>query len=284
VLLHVEHAALGLDVEAARIEAYALADERDLGMARLAPGEIDEARGTRGGAADRVNERKICLEEVIADDRAHLGAVALRQRACRRFEFGRPEVVRRRVDEIARKRDAVDDAGEILAVDVAGQLELHLFPVLLAVAGEAVCAEREGGRRECQVGGAWGEPSGARRQRRRERTRPKQVLARIVLALEREDDAGKRPVGRRNEEVAACLGFEAGGIGEGTRPRIKPLAQVAPRRRVNEGYRNRGGGVAAGKKDRMHRRAVLERALLARSVAAVKARGAGVTGGLVNTR
>src|SRR5262249_35417177 len=97
-----------------------------------------EARGTRGGAADRVYERKIRLEEVIADDRAHLGAVALRQRARRRFELGRPQIVRRRVDEIARKRDAVDDAGEIFAVDVAGQLELHLFPVLLAGAGEAV--------------------------------------------------------------------------------------------------------------------------------------------------
>src|SRR5262245_23256267 len=107
-------------------------------MARLAPGKIDQARGTRGGATDRVNERKIRLEEVIPDDRPHLGAVALRQRARRRFELGRPEVVRRRVDEITRKRDAVDDAGEILAVDVAGQLELHVLPVLLSVAGEAV--------------------------------------------------------------------------------------------------------------------------------------------------
>src|SRR5262249_56924513 len=83
---------------------------------------------------------------------------------------------------------------------------------------------------------------------------------------------GRRRVGRGKEGVGACLGFEAGGIRKGTRPGIEPLAQVAPRRRVNEGYRDRRGGVAAGKKDRMHRRAVLERALLARSVAAVKAR------------
>src|SRR5215831_2429678 len=70
------------------------------------------------------------------------------ERARRRFEVGRPEVVGRGVDEVAREGDAVDDAGEIFAVDVAGQLELHLFCVLLAVAGEAVCAEREGERRE----------------------------------------------------------------------------------------------------------------------------------------
>src|SRR5262252_9799554 len=125
-------------IAAARIEAHALANERDLGMARLTPGEIDEARGARGGAADRVNERKILLEQVLADDRAHLGAVARRERARGRFELSRPEIVRRRVDEIAREGDAVDDAGEIFAVDVAGQLELHLFAVLLAVAGEAV--------------------------------------------------------------------------------------------------------------------------------------------------
>src|SRR5262249_56057875 len=100
VLLHVEHAALGLDIEAARIEAHALADERDLGMARLAPGEIDEARSARGGAADRVNEGKILLEQVLADDRAHLAAVARSERARRRFELGWPAIVRRRLAEI----------------------------------------------------------------------------------------------------------------------------------------------------------------------------------------
>ena len=57
VLLHVEHAALGLDVEAAGIEAHALANERDLGMFRIAPGEVDQARRPRGGASDGMNER-----------------------------------------------------------------------------------------------------------------------------------------------------------------------------------------------------------------------------------
>src|SRR5262249_28861107 len=147
--------------------------------------------------------------------------------------------------------------------------------VLLAVAGEAVCAEREGERRESRIVRGIGEAIGARRQQGRQRTRPKQILARIVLALEREQHAGKRPVGRRKEEVTAGLGFEAGGIREGTRAPIEALAQAAPRGRVNEGYRDRRGGVAAGKKDRMHRKAVPECALLARSAAAVKARRAG---------
>ena len=41
------------------------------------------------------------------------------------------------------------------------------------------------------------------------------------------------------------------------RARIKPLAQGGPSGGVNEGYRNRRGGMAAGKKDRMHRKVVL---------------------------
>src|SRR5262249_44952741 len=184
-----------------------------------------------------------------------------------------PQVVRGGVDEIARKGAAVEDAGEIFAVDIAGQLELHLFSVLLAVAGEAVRAEREGERREPRIVRGIGEAIGARRQQGRQRTRPKQILARIVLAFEREQHAGKRPVGRRQEEVTAGFGFEARGIREGTRAPIEALAQAAPRGRVNEGYRDRRGGVAAGKKDRMHRRAVPECALLARSAAAVKASG-----------
>ena len=102
-----------------------------------------------------------------------------------------------------------------------------------------------------------GEAIGARRQQRRERTRPEQILARVVPGLEREQHAGKAPVGRRQQKVAAGLGFEARRVGEGTRARIEPPAQVAPSGRVNEGYRNRRGGMAAGKKDRMHRKAVL---------------------------
>jgi len=252
-------------------------------MARLAPGEIDEARGARGGAADRVNEGKILLEQVLADDRAHLGAVARRERARRRFELGRPQVVRRRVDEIARQRDAVDDAGEIFAVDVAGELELHLFRVLLAIAGEAVGAEREGERGEPRVVRGVGEAIGARRQRRRERTRPKQILAGVVFALEREDDAGKRPIGPRQQKVAAGLGFEARGIGEGPRARIEPLAQGGPGGGVNEGYRNRRGGMAAGKKDWMHRRAVLNGPASTQRGGGEGERG-GSTGSAVNSR
>ena len=118
-------------------------------------------------------------------------------------------------------------------------------------------AEREGERGEPRVVRGVGEAIGARRQRRGERTRPKQILAGVVLGLEREQHVGKRPVGPRQQQVAAGLGFEASGIGEGPRARIEPLAQGGPSGGVNEGYRNRRGGLAAGKKARMHRKLVL---------------------------
>jgi hypothetical protein len=101
-----------------------------------------------------------------------------------------------------------------------------------------------------------GEAIGARRQRPRQRTRPKQILVGLLGALEREEHAGKAAVSSGEEKLAARLRLEAGGVRERTRARIKALAQVAPGRRVNEGYRNRGDRVAAGKKHRMHRRAV----------------------------
>ena len=47
VLLHVEHAGRRLEIEAAGVEAHALAHQRDLGIALLAPDEIDQARRPR---------------------------------------------------------------------------------------------------------------------------------------------------------------------------------------------------------------------------------------------
>ena len=59
VLLHQQHAARRLDVEAAGIETDALADQRDFRMCRVAPAHIDQPRRTGGGAADGMNKRKI---------------------------------------------------------------------------------------------------------------------------------------------------------------------------------------------------------------------------------
>ena len=79
-------------------------------------------RGARavGRAADRVDEREVLLQQVVADDHADFAPWRLAERAGGGFELGRAHVVGRRVDQVARKRDALGDAGEIAAVDARG--------------------------------------------------------------------------------------------------------------------------------------------------------------------
>ncbi len=91
---------------------------------------------------------KLLLEQIVADDGVHLAPWRGRERARGVFELGRAHVVGRRVDEVAGKADALRDAGQVVAIDVARQLEPDVLGVLLAVAREAVGAEREGERRE----------------------------------------------------------------------------------------------------------------------------------------
>ncbi len=132
-------------------------------MAGIAPDDVDEPWRPGGRPADRMDERKALLDEIVADDGAHLGAVATGQRARGLFQLGRAHVVRRRVDEVAREADAVDDAGQVFTVDIAGQLDLEVFVLLLAVAGETVAAERKGQGRQLRIVGRVCESVGTRR-------------------------------------------------------------------------------------------------------------------------
>ena len=97
-----------------------------LGSLALAPAQLDQPRRALrvGGAADGVDQRKVLLEQVVADDRAEFRAVLLGERARGRFELGRAHVVGRRVDQVARQRHAFGDAGQIVAVDAIGQHQL----------------------------------------------------------------------------------------------------------------------------------------------------------------
>ena len=119
VLLHQQHAGGRLDVEAARIEADALADERQRRRVRVAPGKVDEAWRAlrRGGGADGVDEREAVGEKALADDLGEDGAVAEREVAGGIGEFGGTEIVGGGVDQIARQDDAVGDAGDLGRID-----------------------------------------------------------------------------------------------------------------------------------------------------------------------
>ena len=121
-----QHGALGLEIEPAGVEADALADQRHLGMRRVAPAQVDQPRRARAAARPTAwMSGKFCFEQSSPTMRADFRAVALGERAGGGFELGRPHVVGRRVDEIAGQRDALGDAGQIVAVDAVGQLQPH---------------------------------------------------------------------------------------------------------------------------------------------------------------
>ena len=92
------------------------------------------------------------------------GAVAGGERTGGVLEFRRPHVVRRRIDQIAREENAVDDPGQVVAVDIAGQFQPDVLLVLLAVAGEAIGAERKGERRQPRIVRSVGEAVGPGRE------------------------------------------------------------------------------------------------------------------------
>ena len=253
VLLHVEHAGFGLDVEPAGVETHALADQRDLGMSRIAPADVDEPRRALGGAADRVDERKVFGEEVLAHDRAHAGAVAARQRAGGMFEIGRAHVIGRRVDEVARERDALDDAGEVVAIDAHRQFELDGFVFGFPIAREAVAAERKRQRSEARVVRRIGEAVDARRQKARERARAETVEVGIIRGFEREQDDRERALRPWQQQVPAGTRLKAGGIGKGTGVGVETRAQVRPCRSGDERHGYGSGSLPAQEEDRMNR-------------------------------
>ena len=97
-----------------------LPTRRDLGMRRIAPFDIDQARRHGSGTTDGVNGGETFLEQVVADDHAMSRAVAARD-----FDGGlrqclRRHVVRRRVDQIARERSRRAQSLDFRGVDASG--------------------------------------------------------------------------------------------------------------------------------------------------------------------
>ena len=151
VLFHHQHAARRLDVESAGIEAHALADQRHLGMRRIAPGQVDQPWRIDRRTADRMDQRQLLFQQIVADDRRDRRAVLRRQRTSRRLKMRRPHVVGRRVDQVARERDGLDNARQIFAVDVGGKCQLHVLRLRICDSAKTIGAEREGERREPRV-------------------------------------------------------------------------------------------------------------------------------------
>ena len=102
------------------------------------------SRGSLGsGAADGVNERKILVQKLVADDRGDARIVPRRDLTRGLFELRRAHIVGRRIDEIARQGHGLDHMLQFLAIDALRQIELDRVRLGLAVAGEAIGAERD---------------------------------------------------------------------------------------------------------------------------------------------
>ena len=185
VLLHDQHAARRLQIEPAGVEADALADQRHLGMAGIAPGDVDQPRRTIRGHADGVDQWKVRFE-ILADGAcvacAELGGELLRGRG----QLLRPHVVGRRVDEVARQHRGIRHAIDLGGVDAVRRHQPDVGAVRLAVTGEAVAAEREGERRQSCIVRCIGKAIGARRQQARQCARPERIARSGTVVLEPE--------------------------------------------------------------------------------------------------
>ena len=157
VLLHEAHGGFGFDVEPPGVEGHALAHQRHARRVGRAPSEVDEARRLVRGLPDGVDQRELPRQRLAAD-RARAGPMAPRHIERRGLERVGPEVVGRRVHEIAGERQAARDALDLRDVDAGGRHEARRLGRRRLVPGEPIGRREPGESREV----------GARRQRRGE--------------------------------------------------------------------------------------------------------------------
>ncbi len=118
------------------------------------------------------------------------GAVPGRERAGGFLQLGRPEIVGGGVDEVAGEPHPLHHAGEVVAVEIARNLEPDLLLLDLAIAAEAIGPEREGERRQPLVMRRIGEAVGPWRQQSRQAAGQEWIAQRLVAILESEQHAG----------------------------------------------------------------------------------------------
>ena len=120
ILLHQRHGSGGFDIETAGIEAHTLAHQCQPRITLLAPVHLQKARCAFTGATDRMDQREVFLEQIIAGGDLHLRLVMGGKRAEGNLELIRPHVVGRNIDEVARKENTGQNAlAQVKAFDDA---------------------------------------------------------------------------------------------------------------------------------------------------------------------
>ena len=126
----------------------------------------------------------------------------------------RPHVVGRRVDEVAREAGRFRHPRDVGGIDAVRRHQPDVGPFCLAVAAEAVAAEREGERGEARVMRRVGEAIDAGRQQAGQGAGPERVARFAGLVLEAEQHLRDRAVGRGQRQALAGLGGKAVGLRE----------------------------------------------------------------------
>ena len=123
-----------------------------------------------------MDQRKILLQQLIADHRRNRGGVARSELARRLLELRRAHVVCRRIDEVARQRHALDNVLQFLARHALRQIELDRARLRFAVARETIAAERESERGKPRIVRLIGEAINAVGQMLRQPPRQERIL------------------------------------------------------------------------------------------------------------
>ncbi len=113
--------------------------------------------------------------------------------------------------------------------------QLDVRRIGLAVAREAVAAERERERRKARIVRRVGKTVDAGRQQSRQLARPERIAPCRALVLQAEQHAVDAALGGRQQQALARLGLEGGGLDELSRRRTERLGDAAERRFRDEG-------------------------------------------------
>jgi hypothetical protein len=171
------------------------------------PQPMSISRGARGEAWPTAwISGKFCFNRLSPTMTLERGAVPARERLRRVRKLAGPEIVGRRVDEIACERHALGDARELRAVDGLGKLQLGAARLRFAVARELVRSEREGQTREPRVMRRIGEAIGAGRQQPGEAAREEAILLGSVCRLQSEQHARQCAVLARQQQCLPGFG------------------------------------------------------------------------------
>ena len=230
VLLHQAHVAARLEIQAAAVEANALANQRHFRRVAVAPAQVDQTGRRSAGGTHRVNGVHAAARQFVAGRRLHNRAVARGKPPGGGFQVVRQHVRRWRIDEIAAQRNRRQLVQHLsIRHQQASRLALRLGLVAGVAIGAQAPSQGKPTRLVVRNPGLLhaNKPIVARRQLRRQFA---QALQRRASA-DAGDQPARRTVGIRQAHNLVGFGFEIAGIQPSARAQILRFAPSRQRYR-----------------------------------------------------